>query len=204
LDNLPALRVAGVQWVRRSADTQRIDGLIPHDQHWLRVPETLPRARMITRVHQSDHPANQLQRIDVAEAAVVQEPLAIDRFEPGRVEVVTDRPGRLQLAVACRGRQLLVVSERYHPGWHAVVDGQPQPVLRVNGDFLGCLVGEEIGEIDHGRNAAVEPHRVELRFMPRSLWLGRLVSLLGIGLTAVCYVGYGWRRRRRLLEDDLP
>ena len=45
------------------------------------------------------------------------------------------------MAVATPTRQLLVVSESYHPGWQAAVDGVPQPVLRVNGDFLGCVVG---------------------------------------------------------------
>ena len=61
---------------------------------------------------------------------------------------------------------LVVISEKYHPGWRASVDGNAEAVVQANGDFMGCLV--EAGE-----------HEVSLRFDPASLRWGRWVSLAG-------------------------
>jgi hypothetical protein len=68
--------------------------------------------------------------------------------------------------------QLLCISESFHPGWQAMVDGCPAPVVRVNGDFLGCVVGP-------GR------HEVTLEFRPKSLWYGALLSLAGLSFLAL-------------------
>src|SRR5262249_12455679 len=77
-----------------------------------------------------------------------------------------------------------VVAESYHEGWTAEAEGRRLPVVRVNGDFLGCVV-------DTGS------HRVSLRFRPRSLVLGRQVTLLGLALTAATAGGLLVPRRPR-------
>jgi uncharacterized membrane protein YfhO len=64
-------------------------------------------------------------------------------------------------------------------------------VLRVNGDYLGCIVGP-------GRQ------RVELEFRPASLRLGRMVSLLGIVVTVCCYFAYGRPPKRYPWEKSTP
>ena len=84
-----------------------------------------------------------------------------------------------------------MVSESYHPGWQAVVDGTPQPVLRVNGDFLGCVVGP-------GKET------VSLDFHPESLRDGRLASAAGLGLTGIFLICGLVRFRRRPSEDEIP
>src|SRR5262249_51347974 len=66
-------------------------------------------------------------------------------------------------------RQLLVISESHHRGWQVKIDGQPQPVLRVNGDFLGCVVPQ-------GK------HHSQFRFRPTSLQVGAWLSALGVVL----------------------
>ena len=81
--------------------------------------------------------------------------------------MTAERPGRLEIEVDCPAPQLLVVAESYHRGWRATVDGEPQDVYRVNGDFMGCLV--EPGK-----------HRVVLDFQPDSLERGWLASCLGL------------------------
>ena len=185
---LPALQVADVSWVRRGATTGRIEGLIPHDANWCRVPGPLPRARLVTQVRQSDEPARDISRIDVRSTALVEVPLKLPPGPPGTAEITADRPGNLHIRCNCQTSQLLVVSESFHRGWKARVDDRTRPVLRVDGDFLGCLVGP--GE-----------QEVMLEFRPESLRRGWIVSCFGLGLTVLCLVG--WRRQpREQLDED--
>lgn len=95
--------------------------------------------------------------------------------EAGRAIIVKDEPGRITVRTENQGRELLVVSERYHDGWHARVDGRFQPVLAAYGDFLGCVV-------ESGR------HEVEFCFNPQSLRLGKRITLCGLGLTLILYL----------------
>ncbi len=104
-----------------------------------------------------------------SDAVLVDEPLDLPAGEPGEIETLGEQAGRLELATRTPDRRLLAVAESFHPGWQARIDGRPVPVLRVNRDFLGCVV--EAGE-----------HRVELAFRPASLRLGAVLSSLGLGL----------------------
>ena len=177
---LAALRVAGVRWVRRGQSTERIEGLRPHDEYWLEVPDPLPRARLVTRAQSSDAPARDITRIPIETAALVDAPLVpeLPQGTPGEATVVRERPGRIEVRTECPTRQLLVVSESYHPGWQLQVDGRApaQGALRADGDFLGCVVPA-------GR------HDVVLEFRPRSLRDGAIISCLGLGLVALCFTG---------------
>jgi len=168
-----ALRAAGVQWVRRGPSTAEIEGLLPVDSRWWRVPRPLPYVRLVSRVRAGRDPARQIRQIDLETTALAETPLALPPGEPGRATLIERRPGRLVVETECNTRQLLVVAESWHPGWKAAVDNAPQPVLRVNGDFLGCVV-------EAGRQ------RVLLQFQPRSLWLGRVVSAAGLALAGLC------------------
>ncbi|OHB72078.1 MAG: hypothetical protein A2V70_20940 [Planctomycetes bacterium RBG_13_63_9] len=173
---VPALRAAGVRWVRRNEATADIAGLIPRGESWMEVPRPLPRARLLGHVRQSSDPARDIAQIDVDSTALVEVPLALPQTTPGTARLLADRPGRLVVECDCPGRQLLVVSEGFHPGWQAMVDGRRRAVLRANGDFIGCLVGP-------GRQ------RVVLEFRPQSLHRGWIVSCLGLGLALVSFIG---------------
>jgi uncharacterized membrane protein YfhO len=79
--------------------------------------------------------------------------------------------------------QLLVVAESFHTGWKAKLLPSPVPgegrgarVLRVNGDYLGCVVppGDQT---------------VTFEFQPSSLLTGRLVSYLGLAFLPFSFVG---------------
>jgi hypothetical protein len=146
------------------------------------VPDPLPRVRLVTSVLPTDDPARDIARIPLHSAALVEEPLELSPGAPGTVALVDERPGRLHARVRCPSRQLLVVSESYHSGWKADVDGRAQPVVRANGDFLGCL-------IDPGE------HDVVLEFCPRSFRLGLLVSCLGLTLVSGLVIGHLARSR---------
>ena len=89
----------------------------------------------------------------------------------GTASIVLDRPGHLVVDVVAPGGRTLALTERFHDGWLATVEDVPLPVVRVEHDFLGCVV--EAGA-----------YRVSFHFMPRSFVYGSLVSALGVALLA--------------------
>ena len=174
---LPALRAAGVRWVRRTEATESIVGLIGRDAHWLEVPDPLKRVRLVARTLLSRDPARDVARIPLDSVALVEESLELPSGVPGTATLLGERPGRLHVRVECPTRQLLVVSESYHPGWRAEVDGRPLTVLPANGDFLGCVVPPGA-------------HEVVLEFRARSLSVGLIVSCLGLAMVAAIVAGH--------------
>ncbi len=171
-----ALRVAGTRWVRNSEAAAVIEGLRPFDERWLQVPEPLRRIRLVTRAEPSHDPARDITRIPLETTALVEHPLALPPGSSGTATPIEDQPGRLCVHVDCPTTQLLVVADSYHPGWQAELDGRPQTVLRVNGDFLGCVIPPGT-------------HDVLLRFRPRSLRDGMLLSSLGLVLVGGLALG---------------
>jgi hypothetical protein len=187
---LPALRVANVQWVQRDSSTAQIAGLVPRDDRWLEVPQPLPRVRLVTQTRTGSDPACDIARVSPDTTAICELPLVLPASKPGTASLMAERPGRLVIDVDCPAIQLLVVAESYHNGWHALVDGMPEEIFRINGDFMGCVVGA-------GR------HRVTLNFEPGSLDRGWLTSWAGISMLPLCLLGVFARRKTRTWEDDL-
>jgi len=107
---------------------------------------------------------------------------------PGTVQMVVDRPGNLAADVNVPGRTILAFTERFHRGWTATADGAALAMIRVDGDFVGCVVDAGV-------------HRVTLQFMPRSFVYGVIVSCLGI--VALALVAFA-RMRPRTPRSPAP
>jgi hypothetical protein len=170
-----ALRIAGVHW--RAADLG-----------WSAVADPLAKVRLATTAI-LDETGPLPPAAFRTDAALVDEPLDLPPGDPGQIELLTDEPGWFEIATNTPDRQLLVVAESFHPGWQAVVDGQSVPVLRVNRDFLGCVV-------------AAGQHRVELRFRPVSLRLGAMLSSLGLGLIVGLLGLTQWAGRKSQIKTN--
>ena len=164
---LAALRAAQVSWVRQSQAAASIQGLSSPDRHWLGVPDPLARVRLVAQAQVSQAPAREIATIRLETTALVESPVTIPPGPHGFATLVSDRPGHLHVHVDAPAGRLLVVSESYHAGWQASVDGQPAPVLRVNGDFFGCVV-------------PAGKHEVRLDFHPASLRYGKYLSLASL------------------------
>jgi Bacterial membrane protein YfhO len=165
-----ARRLAGVEWVARDADIadrKALPGSMT--DRWLRIENPLPRARLVSHVAQSTDPQRDLTIIPFESSALAEQPLELNPGLPGTATILADRPGDIRIAVDSPSRQLLVLAESLHAGWQATIDGQPRPVLRVNGDFMGCVVNAGKSEI-------------HFEFRPASLRYGRWLSILGLGL----------------------
>jgi hypothetical protein len=173
---LQSLQVAGVHWVRHGPTTNNIQGLIPYDNDWFEVPNPLPRIRLVNRTTSSDNPAADIAKINIESEALTDMPLAFPAAKTGSALLIDDCPGRLIIKTEAPATQLLVVAESYHPGWKASVNESPAQIYRVNGDYMGCVVGSGT-------------QIVHFHFQPASLRTGRMISCLGLGFLPFCFLG---------------
>ncbi len=98
-----------------------------------------------------------------------------DRPATGDAVLTVDRPGRLAVRVEAPGPRVVALTERFHDGWSATAAGLPLQTVRVEGDFLGVVVGAGV-------------HRIHLRFRPRSFVWGSIASAIGVALLAGIWV----------------
>ena len=137
-----ALRVAQVEYAHEDffAGTPVPPGRDTRERGWYRLPGALPRVRLVADTRVSTSPATDIAQVDVARTALVTHDLRLDGGPAGTARLATDNPGDITVEVNAPASQLLVVSESYHDGWRATIDGSPVEVERVNGDFLGAVV----------------------------------------------------------------
>ena len=170
VDNPIAQRLAGVDW-RKDL------------RSWEPVDDRMPRARIVHQVSVARRNVGRaVAQIDLDRSVVVPMPIEVDAVQGADdVRVVVDRPGRISIGTRTSGRGVLVITERYHEGWRAQsADGRPVPVIRANGDFLGCVVDPGTSE-------------VHLTFAPRSLRVGAWITAATLGLVLLAVV-VSWRR----------
>ena len=168
-NTMPALQLAGVAWLLQPSESGR---------QWAAVAPTAPRARLVTHIRQAQ-PSGESDR-PAMETATVDAAIDLPQATPGSARVVADSPGRITVSSDAPTRQLLVTTESFDSGWRALVDGKAERVVRVNGDFLGCVV--EAGA-----------HRVCFEFRPPSLQAGAVVCACGLELMLCTF----WIRLRR-------
>jgi len=131
--------------------------------------------RLVSKAFVSSDPNRDIDTIDVGSTALVSREIKLAGGRAGKAAITGDRPGRVRIETEAGSRQLLVFSESYHDGWQVTVDGRESSVLRVYGDFMGCVV-------DGGR------HEVEFVFKPKSFRYGTLLSALGLGLALALFL----------------
>jgi len=171
-----AQRVAGVEW-REIEYT------------WLRLPDTMPRARLVSSIRRGHDLREDIKTIDISRTALVDRDIVELSGSPGAAVVLEDRPGSIIVETRADGTQLLVVTERFHSGWRVTEDGAARDPIRVYGDFLGCVI-------------TPGHHRIALRFAPASATLGFQTSLTGLALTLVATTALWSRRARSPREQD--
>lgn len=163
--------------------TERLAGVAwrPDGSRWVHVSDSMPRARLVADARTSTNVRSDVRTVDVLRVALIDRPLSDVSGVPGSVRMLRDRPGSIAVETSAGGRQLLVLTERFHKGWHAAEDGRLLQTVRVDGDFLGCLV--DAGD-----------HRITLTFAPDSVRQGLRVSLAGVALTFAA-TGLLWSKR---------
>jgi hypothetical protein len=131
--------------------------------------------RVVT-VRSPEEALTAMDDLDMRSAAVVETDAAIPQTTaPGdAIRDIDASPGSLHFSTHTRGQRFAVVSEVWHPGWSASVDGHPVSLRRTDHALLGL-------EIPPGK------HRVDLSFTPPAWKLGICISLASlvvvVGLT---------------------
>ena len=98
------LRLSGAEWVRRP-------------EGWTRLDHPMPRVRIVSDARVSTDPARDVVGLDIDRTGLVDRELPrLSPAEDGRVEVVRDQPGRIELHVALAQRALLGTTETYDAG----------------------------------------------------------------------------------------
>ncbi len=130
----------------------------------------LTRAFFVSRVLSAaseDEEERAVQKIDLREAAVVGALAsgmsvadASDRVEISRTEA-----GALDVAAQNASRRFLVISEIWHPGWSAVVDGRAATLYQTDIALQGLWL---------------EPgtHKIQLRYWPPGFTAGSIMTVL--------------------------
>jgi len=147
----------GVRWLlsvhdltgagyRRVADTQDLTvGLFEN-------PDAIEGALIVDCVRLTDDPWSTLLDIDPRREAVVETPVdvpdcevlltesAVTMESAGRVEIVSETPTSLTLAVQADRPGLVVQTDSWYPGWTASLDGARVPLVVADLVFRGVAV----------------------------------------------------------------
>jgi hypothetical protein len=203
LDDTPAartrlLQLGGVSHVvalhttgfEALAEVGRFSSVYAEPIRAFEVPQPLPRSYLVegTRVVADAEAVAALldPRFDFRREVLLPEGLPERRPRadlPGETRLVTYLPDYVEIRASAARAGVVVLLDSFDPGWRAWVDGRPAPVLRANVAFRAVPV--PAGE-----------HRIEMRYRPRALYRGLVVSALS-ALVALALAGaIAWAGRR--------
>jgi hypothetical protein len=133
----------------------------------------LARAFFVSRVLSAageEEEARAVQNTDLTEAAVVAAAAASGMSvadASDRVEISRPAAGALNVAAQNANRRFLVISEIWHPGWSAVVDGRLATLYQTDIALQGLWL--EPGS-----------HKIQLRYWPPGLTAGLIITVLTV------------------------
>ena len=107
----------------------------------------------------------------------------------GSAEIVAYAPEQVEIRTKSDAPGLLVLADSYYPGWTALMDGEPAPVLATNYLFRGVPV--PAGE-----------HSVVMHYRSAGWERGLLVALFGLLLTLLLLMVGVTRARRAAASPD--
>ena len=108
--------------------------------------------------------------------------------QQGEVKAIHLAPGELRLRCSSPEPAWLIVSDTDFPGWQCRIGRREQPVAR----FCGML-----------RSLPIDPGEtvIEMRYVPRSLRVGGLISAGGLAVLLVVGIR-AWTQRRVSVATD--
>jgi uncharacterized membrane protein YfhO len=77
----------------------------------------------------------------------------------------------IEMDAVMAGKGMLVVADAWFPGWTATVDGSPVAILQASGKIRGVVVDGGV-------------HKVVMRYRPKNLYIGAMLTAMGLSLCA--------------------
>ncbi|HKJ02698.1 MAG TPA: YfhO family protein, partial [Longimicrobiales bacterium] len=152
------------------------------------VENPVPRAYLVSRYRVQDNPVTAFGKVigpdfDLRGEAVLGDSLAEAPDSAATGHVLESRYGSEEVRLRTRtsGRMVLVLTDRFYPGWTASVDGRPAGIHRANGFFRAIAV-------------PAGTHEVVFRYRPRAVVVGAWISAVSV---LVCLNVFLLGRRRR-------
>lgn len=100
---------------------------------------------------------------------------------PDNITLLNRQTNSLAIDADLKCKGMVIAGETFFPGWEARVDGKPAPIYEAYTTLRGVVV-------DAGH------HRIEMRYRPRSVYLGFFLTLTGL-VAAVALVMFARRDR---------
>jgi hypothetical protein len=166
----PVLDMLGVRYVvfRGSAPPSARVAFQSQDYFILTNPAAMPRAFVPRRVEVAIEKAARLQRLasaqfDPREVAVVETPLGLPDACRGTVELRAETATHLSFSVNLETAGIIVLADRWDPGWSAYLNGVRVPILQVNHAVRGVVAPQGLATL-------------EFRYEPRSFAWGLILA----------------------------
>jgi hypothetical protein len=165
--------------------------------------EALPRVYVPLRVETVANHEERLVRLsdfsfDPRQTAYIEQPVAMPAACQGSASITEETPQRVTVAADMLTPGLIVLSDRWDPGWKAYLDGKEVPILRANHAVRGVAVPA-------GRQV------LQFRFEPATVATGFKFAGLAVLVWVIWVAVVGWRVIRRgvasyppLIETGLP
>jgi hypothetical protein len=116
---------------------------------------------------------------DLRNIVVSSTPLDLPAIPPQpaqQAEIVAASNQRVTVHANTVAPGVLVLADQFYAGWEAHVDGVPAPIVRVNAILRGVPL-------------APGDHEIVFTFCPRALWIGGALSIFGLLLAVVIFLG---------------
>ena len=185
----PVLDLLGVRYVIfRGNPPAQITPQLRSFDYWAMVnPSALPRVFVPQRVHFEPSDELRLQKLGAADfdprvVAFSEQPIEVPDIATGTAAITAELPTRVSVSVQMATPGLVVLADRWDPGWAAYLEGRTVSILRVNHALRGVVV-------------PAGPSTLEFRYEPASLaWGLRMATLAAVGVISLLL----WERRRAL------
>jgi Bacterial membrane protein YfhO len=167
---------------------REVPSLLPEPIKVFAVPNPQPRTYAVGRAIMRSGP-DEIRALlqpdfDPANEVVLSgfgERVTADSFT-GSSTIISMRPDQVVIDAALSRAGWVVLVDAYDPGWRVTVDGRSAPLFRANAVFRAVAVAS-------GR------HRIEMRYRPRAVATGLILSCGGLAIVLSLLAASAFRRR---------
>ncbi|MCY2991495.1 MAG: hypothetical protein NTY19_27010 [Planctomycetota bacterium] len=151
----PILDMLNVRYVIfRGPPPEGIQPEFRGNDYWVLINRAaLPRVYVPQRVEVVADAQTRLAKLAAADfnpahVAFLESPVSLSANCRGSAEIVEEVPTRIRISWQMETPGLIVLSDLWHPGWKAYIDGNPVPILRANHAIRGVIAPPGSGALE--------------------------------------------------------